>query len=156
TAIEATLRTAFQFGITVALARLLTPEEFGIVAIVYLFVQIGWVFVEGGFSSALVQQSTADDQEMSAIFHFQWVFALVMALVLNLVSPWVADFYGFPVLDPLTRVLAINIVLNALGGVHRSLLERALAFRELMIAGLVSTVVAGSLAVYLAFNGAGV
>ena len=156
TAIEASLRTAFQFGITVALARLLSPEEFGIVAIVYLFAQIGWVFVEGGFSSALVQQRDVDDREMSAIFHFQWMFALVMALVLNLASPWIAEFYGIPVLDPLIRVLALTIILNALGGVHRSLLERALAFRELMIAGLISTVVAGVLAVYLAFNGAGV
>ena len=73
TAIEASLRTAFQFVITVALARLLTPEEFGIVAIVYLFVQFGWVLVEAGFASALVQQRDADDLEMSAIFHFQWM-----------------------------------------------------------------------------------
>ena len=156
TAIEASLRTAFQFVITVALARLLTPEEFGIVAIVYLFVQFGWVLVEAGFASALVQQRDADDLEMSAIFHFQWMFALVIALILNITSPWIADFYGFPILDPLIRVLALNIFLNALGGVHRSLLERALAFRQLMIAGLVSTVIAGVLAVYLALNGAGV
>ncbi len=156
TAIEASLRTAFQFGITVALARLLTPEEFGIVAIVYLFVQFGWVLVEGGFSHALVQQRDADELEMSAIFHFQWMFALVMALALSIASPWIAEFYELPVLDPLIRVLALNIFVNALGGVHRSLLERALDFRRLMIAGLISTVVAGVLAVYLAFTGAGV
>jgi O-antigen/teichoic acid export membrane protein len=156
TGFETVLRVGFQFGVTVALARLLTPEEFGIVAIVFVFTQMGWVLVEAGFTNALVQKRDATEQEMSAIFHFQWMFALVLALALNLAAPWIAEFYGHPILNPLTRVLALNLFLSALGGVHRSLLDRALAFRQVTIAGLVSSTVAGALAVVLAYNGAGV
>jgi O-antigen/teichoic acid export membrane protein len=156
TAIEAVFRVGFQFGVTVALARLLSPEEFGIVAIVYVFTQMGSVLVDGGFTRALVQQRDATEEEISAVFHFQWMFGLLLGIALNLAAPWIAAFYGHSILDPLTRVLALDIFLSALGGVQRSLLDRTLAFRQVTIAGLISSTVAGVIAVLLAYNGAGV
>src|SRR4029078_377166 len=117
---------------------------------------MGSVLVGGGFTRALVQQRDTTDEEVSAVFHFQWMFALLLGVALNFAAPWIAAFYGHSILDPLTRVLALDIFLSALGGVQRSLLDRALAFRQVTIAGLISSTVAGALAVFLAYNGAGV
>jgi O-antigen/teichoic acid export membrane protein len=150
------LRTGFQFAVTIMLARLLTPEDFGLVAIVYVFIGIGWTLAEAGFSAALVQKRDLNDEETCAVFHFQWALALLIALCLGLASSWIARFYGYAVLEPLVQVMALNLFLQALGVVHQSLLSRALAFRKLMIAGSLSSIVGGGLAVLLAIKGAGV
>ena len=155
-ALEFALRTGFQFGVTIALARLLTPEDFGIVAIVYVFIGLGWTLAEAGFSNALVQKRDLAEQEISAVFHFQWALAFVIALCLGLASSGIARFYGHAVLEPLIQVMALNLFLQALGVVHQSLLSRELAFRQLMIAGSLSSVIGGGLAVFLAIQGAGV
>ena len=155
-ALEVFFRLGFQFGITVALARLLTPEEFGIVAIVLVFTGIGSVLVEAGLSGAIVQQRDLDDEKISTIFHFQWVMALIFGLSLGLMSPWIAWFYGYPILQPLIWAMALNLFVGVLGGVQGSLLSRALNFRLPTVIGVVSTVVAGAVAVFLAFYGVGV
>ena len=154
--LDAFFRLGFQFGITVALARLLTPEEFGIVAIVYVFTGIGSMLVASGLGGVLVQQRDLEEEQISTIFHFQWVAALVFGLCLGVMSPWIARFYGYPILEPLIWVMALNLFIGTLGGVPGSLLSRALNFRVPMLIGMVSTAVAGALAVFLAFYGAGV
>jgi teichuronic acid exporter len=155
-ALDAFIRLGFQFGITVALARLLTPEEFGIVAILSVFTGIASVFVESGLSAAVVQLRDIEQQEISAVFHFQLIIAVIMGFSLGLISPWIARFYGHAILEPLIWVMALNLFVNALGAVQGSLLSRTLDFRLLTIASLVSTLVSGALAIFLAIKGAGV
>jgi teichuronic acid exporter len=155
-AVEIAVRFGFQFGVTVILARLLTPEEFGIVALAFVFIGITGVLIESGFSTAIVQQRDVDDLELSAIFHLQWLLALVLGIGLGLASPWIASFCGYPVLEPLIWTMALTLLLYALGGVHSSLLSRALNFRPVVIAGLTSTILGGALAVFVAFQGFGV
>ena len=100
-ALDALFRLGFQFGITVALARLLTPTEFGIVALVYVFTQVGSMLVTAGFGAVLVRQRDLDEELISTIFHFQWVTALIFGLSLGLMSPWIAGFYGSQFSSPL-------------------------------------------------------
>jgi O-antigen/teichoic acid export membrane protein len=153
---ESFVRLGLQFGISVALARILTPEEFGIVALVYVFMGIAAVLVDGGFNSAIVQRRDIESAEIVTIFHFQWIVALSIGLALGLASPLVARFYGYPIIEPLIWMTALNLFVSALNGVHKSLLCRAFNFRLLVIAGSVSTAVSGLAAVLLAINGAGV
>jgi teichuronic acid exporter len=155
-ALEGFFRFGFQFAITVALARLLTPAEFGIVAIVYVFTGVGSVLVEGGLSAVLVQRRDLDEEQISTIFHFQWVAALIFGLSLGLMSPWIAGFYGYSILEPIIWAMALNVFLGAFGWVQGGLLSRALNFRLPVVIGVVSTVVAGVVAVLLAFYGGGV
>jgi teichuronic acid exporter len=153
---ELFVRMGLQFGITVALARLLTPEEFGIMALVSVFVAIAWIFTECGLSTAIVQQSNIEEAEVSSIFHVQWMLALITGVGLCLISPRIARFYGYASLEPLIWVMSLNLFMNALGAVPQALLRRALNFRPLMIAGSVSMLISGVLAVILASLGAGV
>lgn len=155
-AIEIIIRFGLQFAVTIILARLLTPEEFGIVALASVFSGIVGVLIESGFSAALVQQRDIDEQEISTIFHFQWLLALIIGLCLGLISPLIASFCGYPVLEPLIWAMALSLFVNALGGVHQSLLNRTLNFRPLTIAALTSTLLSGGLAALLAFQGFGV
>jgi len=158
-ALDALFRLGFQFGITVALARLLTPTEFGIVAIAYVFMQVGSMFVTaglGGERGVLVRQRDLEEEQISTIFHFQWVTALIFGLSLGLMSPWIAGFYGYSILEPLIWAMALTGFVGALGLVPAALLSRALNFRLPIVIGMVSTVVAGAVAVLLAFYGGGV
>lgn len=155
-ALDAFFRLAVQFGITVALARLLTPEEFGIVAIVYVFMSIGSMLVDSGLSGVLVQQRDLEEEQISTIFHFQWMAALAFGLSMVLISPWIARFYGYSILEPLIWAMALNVFVAALGVVPASLLSRALKFRLPIAIGMVSTVLAGAVAVFLAMYGGGV
>lgn len=155
-AVEIFIRFGLQFGVTVILARLLTPEEFGIVALTYIFTGIVGILIDSGFGAAIVQQRNVDEQEMSTIFHLQWLLALVIGVGLGLVSPWIAMFCGYPVLVPLIWTMALVLLINTLGGVHQSLLSRTLNFRPLVIARLTSTLLGGGVAVFAAFRGFGV
>jgi teichuronic acid exporter len=154
--VDSTVRVGLQFGITVALARLVTPEEFGIVALISVFAAIASVFTDSGFGAAIIQQREISDDEISAIFHFQWTTALVLGLGLCFCSSWIARFYDYPVLQPLIWLMAFNIVVSSLGSVQQSRLSRALNFRPSAIAGLLSTIISGLLAVLLAMQSAGV
>jgi teichuronic acid exporter len=155
-ALDTVIRLGFQFGITVALARLLTPEEFGIFGLLSVFTGIASVLVESGLSGAIVQLRDVQEQEISAIFHFQWMMALIIGLTLGFVSPWIAKFYGYGILEPLIWVMALNLFVSAFGAIQQTLLSKALDFRLLTIAGLASTLVSGALAVFLAIKGVGV
>jgi teichuronic acid exporter len=154
--LETVVRIGFQFGISIALARLLTPEEFGIVALAYVFTNMAAALVESGFSAPIVQQRDLEELEISAMFHFQWAISLIAAIGLGAISPLIAKFYGYPVLEPLIWVISLTLFLRALGGVHGGLLSRTLNFQPLMIAGTTSTLLGGMVAVFLAFKGFGV
>ena len=156
TALEIFIRFGFQFGTAIILARLLTPNEFGIVALALVFSGLAGILVESGFTTAVVQQRHIDEQEISTIFHLQWLIALLVGCGLGLLSPWIAQFCGYPVLQPLIWTMALTLLVNTLGGIHASLLSRSLNFRPLVVAGLISAILGGALAIFLAFQGFGV
>jgi O-antigen/teichoic acid export membrane protein len=149
-------RVAFQFAISVALARLVTPQEFGVFAIASVFTGIAVVIIDGGFGAALVQKTGLSNDDYSTIFHFQWALALFIGVILSVAASFIANFYAYAKLQPLLFLAAINLVLSALGGVHQSLLTKALKFKALTIAGLSATLSSGILAVALALDGFGV
>ncbi len=155
-AVDALLRQGLQFGISVILARLLAPEEFGAVAMVSIFVAVGGVFADGGFGSALIQKENPTRLDTSSVFYFNLTIGMLVALVLWLISPWIARFYRMPVLDQVTRFMALNLVINTFGSVHSVLLTKDLDFRTQTRIGAVAMVSSGVVAVVLAAKGFGV
>ena len=150
------LKNGLQFGVSIALARLLSPEEFGTVALLYFFLGIGGAFVDSGLSSALIQKREVTSTDESTVFWFNLSVGSLVALALWAAAPAIAAFYHLPVLAPLTRVMALNIVLGALGSIHGTLLSKRLDFRtQMKISGL-ATVCSGTVAVAMAWNGFGV
>ena len=150
------LRQGLQFGISIALARLLSPEEFGIIALLYLFTGIASAFVDSGFSAALVQRQDVTHTDESTVFWFNLAMALIVALALAASASAIAGFFNRAILVPLTQVLAVNIFISALGSVHGTLLNKRLDFKIQMKIGAVTTVISGSVAMIMAWDGYGV
>lgn len=148
-------RQGLQFVITMVLARLLTPEDYGTVALLAIFLGLAGVLINSGFSSALIQRQGVTAVDLSSVWLFNVVMALVAAAVLCAAAGGIAAFYGKPVLRPLTWLLSADLVIGALGAVHRVQLIKSLDFRRLCLTSVVALVVSGGLAIVLAYRGYG-
>lgn len=150
------LRQGLQFVIAIVLARLLTPEEFGTIALLYLFVGMAGAFVDSGFSSALIQRQDVTHQDESTVFWFNLGMGAIMAAGLWVLAPSIAGFYDLPILIPLTGVLALNLFVSALGSIHGTLLTKRLDFKTPMKIGAIATTASGGVGIVMAWQGYGV
>ena len=148
---DALLRHALQFVVTVALARLITPEEFGTVALLYLFTGIAGIIADSGFSAALIQKQDVTHADESTVFWITAASASIMALALWLAAPAIAAFFESPILVPLTAVFAVNVLIAALGSTHSTLLTKRLDFRTHAKIGGVSTLAGAAVAIAMAW-----
>lgn len=153
--LDTLVRQGFGFLITVILARLLTPDDFGTVALLAIFIGIAGVFVNVGLGQALIQRQDVTHIDESSVFWFNLAAAFAVMLVLIMGSPIIADFFKLPVLVPITVALAVNVVIGALGSVQATLMSKRLDFKTQMKIGAISTLVSGGVAIYLAWVGFG-
>lgn len=147
---------AIQFVITLVLARLLTPAEFGLVAVLTVFTLIANTLVESGFGAALIQKPEVTAADASAVFHFNMAMSGILYAVLWFLAEPIARFYGQPLLAPLARTVSAALVFNALGLVQGTLFARKLDFRPQSKALVLSTGLSGSIGIALATQGCGV
>lgn len=116
------------FVVTLVLARLLTPNDYGTVALLSIFITISNVFVDGGFGKALVQKKVATQVDYNSVFYLSLSIAIVLYAVLFAVSPWVAEFYRIPDLKAMLRILALSLVFHSINGVQNVELNRKMLF----------------------------
>ena len=145
-----------QFVVAVILARLLTPEEYGTVGIITIFIIIANVIVQNGFSTALVQKFEADEKDFSSVFYFGLAAALVMYGVLLLCAPLIAQFYGDPILCPLVRVLGIVLFPGSVISVQTAYVSRKMEFKALFKATMGAVIISGAGSIWMAVEGMGV
>jgi O-antigen/teichoic acid export membrane protein len=150
------LRQGLQFATTMVLARLLAPADFGVVAMLGLFIGVAYVLMDGGFSAALIQCRDVDHADESTVFWFNLGIGGILTVALFAVAPAIAHFYDTPVLVPLTRAMSFACLLASAGAIHSTLLSRELNFRTQAQASVVAALLSGSVAVILALHGAGV
>lgn len=150
------LRLGLQFGFGIVLARLLTPGEFGTIALLYLFVGLASAFIDSGFSSALIQQQDITNVDESTVFWFNLAMGGLMAFGLWSAASWIASFFDRPILTPLTKLLALNLFVSALGSIHSTLLTKRLDFKIQMKISAIATLVSGMIGVGMAWKGFGV
>ncbi len=103
-----------QFIITIILARLLSPVEFGLIGMLTIFMALAQSFVESGFGQALIQKQDANYTDECSIFYFNIMVGVLAAGALCLAAPWIAAFYNQPLLIPLTQALSLNLILMRL------------------------------------------
>ncbi len=149
-------RQGLQFGISIALARLLTPEDYGTISLLCLFTGIASVFVDSGFSTALIQRQGVTHAEESTVFWFNLGMGALVTVALLVAAPAFAEFYALPVLVPLTVVLALNVLISALGSIQATLFTKQLDFRTPMRVNVIATFTSGAVAILLAWRGYGV
>jgi O-antigen/teichoic acid export membrane protein len=145
-----------QFAITVVLARLLLPAEFGMVALLTVFTTLAAALLDSGFGAALIQRQTVTREDESAVFHFNLAMAVVLYAALWFLAGPIARFFGQPTLEPLARVMALIFFFNAFGLVQDALLTKQLAFRRQTAATMWATALSGAVGVAMAVRGWGV
>jgi len=153
---ELVLRQGFGLVLSIILARLLAPEDFGVLAMLSIFLGIAGVFVDSGFGSALIQRQNITREDTSSVFYFNVATALIMALLLGAAAPYIAAFYRMPILKPLTWVMAFNLFLGSFRSIQSVLMTKELNFRTKMKVSVGSTIISGVAGIVLAWRGWGV
>lgn len=142
--------------IFVILARLLTPEDFGVVATAMIAISFSQMFWDAGLSKALIQSRENPEKAANVVFWTNVVLGLVIYLILFLMAPWLAIFFNSPASGPVLRVLGIQIVLASLSSVQQALFVRELDFKRLFWIRLLTAFFPGFFSIPLAFYGYGV
>ena len=147
---------AVQFAIYVALARLLSPREFGLIGMIIVLTGFADIFVEMGLGSALVQKQDVQERHRNSIFWTNVVLGLALMFIFILLSGIISAFYKEPQLKFITMCLSFNFFLSSLGIIHWNLLLKNMDFRSIFIVNTTSTLLSGLVAITLAIFGFGV
>lgn len=145
-----------QFIVGIVIARILSPHDYGMVGMVVVFLAISQVFIDSGFSTALIQKKDRNETDYSTVFYFNIVLGILFYLLLFVTAPLIARFYNQPELVNITRVLGINVFLISLAVVQRAKLTVVVDFKTQAKAGLIAIIISGGLGIVLAYNGWGV
>lgn len=143
------------FLVTLVLARLLTPADYGTVALLAIFISIASVLADSGFGQALVQKKDASELDFNSVFYLCVAWSSLVYGVLFLVAPSIAVFYDSPELVPIVRVLGVSILFNSVNSVQQAELNRNLLFDLSFRVSLCSSVVQGIVGITLACLGYG-
>jgi teichuronic acid exporter len=144
------------FVVTLLLARLLTPADFGLVAMVFVFFELSSVFVESGFSTALIRLKTISDLDKSTTFIFNLVAAVVLYTALFAAAPAIARFFDQPSLELIVRVMGLSMIITAFSIVQRSVLVQEIDFKTQTKIRFIAVILSGAAAILLARQGWGV
>lgn len=145
-----------QFILGLIMARLLTPNDYGIVGMVAVFFAISQSFIDSGFSTALIRKPDANEKEFSTVFFFNIVVAIFFYVALFISAPYIADFFNQPVLRPIVRVQAVTLIVNSLIVVQVAMLTIKLDFKSLAKRSVCATLISGLVGVSMAYAGFGV
>lgn len=156
TTIARFLTQASRFVTSVFLARLLTPEDFGLVAMVFIFTSFAGMFMDFGIGEAIVQRRDLSSDHVNSVFWLNLALGFLLAGVMFLLAPVMATFYRSPDLEAVSKVWSLNFIVAMLGVVPGALLKRELRFRQIAFIGIVTAVAGGIIGVGLAFQGFGV
>ncbi|RGF17233.1 lipopolysaccharide biosynthesis protein [Blautia sp. AM16-16B] len=144
------------FIVSIVLARLLAPEDYGTIALVTVFTTILQVFVDSGLGTALIQKKDADDLDFSSVFYFNFFVCIVLYIGMFLAAPIIAGFYGDSSLIPIIRVISLTIVISGVKGIQQSYVSRNMLFKRFFFATLGGTIFSAFLGIGLAYVGFGV
>ena len=130
------------FIVSIILARLLGPSDYGTVALLTVFITILNVFVDSGLGNALIQKKDADNLDFSTVFVFNMIMCIVLYIALFFLSPLIASFYGDSTLTPLMRALGLTLVISGIKNIQQAYVSRNLIFKRFFYATLGGTIIA--------------
>ena len=142
--------------VSIVLARILAPEDYGQIALITVFTTIMQVFVDSGLGTALIQKKDADDLDFSSVFYFNFVVCLILYAVMFVSAPLIAGFYNDGSLTPIIRVISLTIVISGVKGIQQSYVSRNMLFKRFFYATLGGTIFSAFLGIALAYAGFGV
>ena len=137
-------------------SRELTPNDYGIIAILTIFFSLCNTFIDSGFSTALIRKINRTETDNSTVFYYNILVGLLVSIILFTLSPYIAEFFDIPILTSVTKVLSFTVFINSLCGVHQALLVANIDFKTQAKISLLSTIISGIIGIWAAYNGYGV
>lgn len=144
------------FVVSILLARLLSPDEYGVISLILIFITIAEVFVTNGLGAALIQKIDADNIEFSSVFYVNIIFSIFLYLIIYFGSPFISVFYKSNVLLPVLRVLGLRIPIAAVNSVQQAYVSKKMMFKKFFFSTLIGTLISGFVGVAMAYSGYGV
>lgn len=144
------------FVSNLVLARLLMPDDFGCIGMLYVFIAISGIFISGGLGQALIQKKNPSHIDYTTVFYWNLVMSIVFYLILFFSAPAIARFYKIPLLKDVLRVQSIVLFIQSFSIVQANQLQKQLRFRELSVRNVVAALAGMVIAVVMAFCGCGV
>lgn len=144
------------FVVSIVLARILTPEDYGTIALITVFTTILQVFVDSGLGTALIQKKDADDLDFSSVFYFNLAVCAILYAGMFVASPFIARFYNDITLTPVVRVISLTIVISGVKGIQQSYVSRHMLFKRFFFSTIGGTILSAFLGIGMAYAGFGV
>lgn len=153
---ERILAQLISFIVSIVIARILSPDDYGLVAMSMIFISIANVFVASGFSTALIQNKEADDESFSTIFYISFLISIILYLILFFAAPLIASFYNKEELTGLTRVFGLILPLSSYKSTQNAFVSKNLDFKKFFFATLSGTIISAFVGIIMAIKGFGV
>lgn len=153
---ERILAQVVSLVVSIVLARMLLPDDYGAVSMVTVFITVANVFVTNGIPNALIQKKDADQLDFSSCFHFNFGISILIYAILFHSAPYIALFYDHEVLCPVVRVMGLRIIIASINSVQHSYVSRHMMFKKYFWSTLFGTLVSGVVGIIMAYKGFGV
>lgn len=144
------------FLVTIVLARLLSPSHFGVLELMMVFVYIADTIVDSGFSQVLIADKNAGSSDYTSVFYVNLIIAVLVYLILFFIAPALSRYFLIPDFHRYSRVVFIAVILNSFTLIQNTVFAKEMRFRELSIVTFIATMIAGGIAIYLAYAGLGI
>ena len=145
-----------QFVLSIILARLVSPEDYGVIAILLVFIQIATVFIQSGFNTALIQKKEADDIDFSSIFYLSFFVAAILYVILFFGAPLAASFYKIEELTDLLRIISLTLFFGAVNSIQNAYVSKTMQFRRFFFSSMGAVIGSGIVGIVMAYKGFGV
>lgn len=145
-----------QFIVQIVLARILSPEDYGIISLLLIFIALANVFIQSGFNTALIQKKNVKEEDFSSVLYISLAVSFILYIILFFVSPFIADFYKNTELKHVLRVLSIMLLFGAFNSIQNAIIARTMQFKKLFIGSVFSILISGIVGITLAYSGFGV
>lgn len=144
------------FAVSIILARLIAPSEYGLISMVTVFTSLLQIFIDSGFSSALIQKDKADELDFSTVFIFNIVMCIALYTILYICSPAIAAFYDYPDMTPVIRVMGLGLIIAGVRGVQQAYISKNMLFKKFFFSTILATIISAVVGIVMAYQGFGV
>lgn len=144
------------FIVSIVLARILDPKDYGTIALVTVFTAILQVFVDSGLGTALIQKKDADDLDFSSVFYFNFIVCMILYAGMFIAAPYIALFYKDITLTPVIRVVSLTIVISGVKGIQQAYVSKNMLFKRFFFSTIGGTIFSAILGIAMAYMGYGV
>ena len=142
--------------VSIVIARILSPEHYGVISIVTVFISFLNVFVTAGFGNALVQKKEANETDFDTAFVLSFSLSVILYLILFITAPLFANFYDLPELIPLIRIMGLGLPVASMNSIQHASIQRSMKFRKFFYSTFTATIISGVIGVVMAYKGFGV